>query len=400
MAAESNDVLPMSQETPLINLGYLEDDEQDLGQYMEQEQLVNGNVNLLAPPRSSSPGGLSCNSCLDEPPMEKGILDVQVVTSPGHILDRQNSAATAGMPVYRMEAQPRGLALIIEIEDYGERLETRIGSQTDVTNLRNLFKQLSFKPVHHKNPGYADLRRLLREFAGDDRHLAADMAVIVILSHGNEGKIFTAEGGSFQTEDIFVEFNNANCPKLMGKPKFFIVQACRGPELDRGIEEDLESRLQLEQNGGGAAAGAPARKRRHPGSSRDTDSDPFATAFHPDGDPRARPTWEDMVIANSTIPGFASIRDHEKGTWFIQSLVEIFSHHAHEKELVDLLRMTSQRLSQFTNEFREKQTCNIEMRHLYKRIYFNPVPLGESAKGLRRTQSTPPASPKGYVHEI
>lgn len=28
---------------------------------------------------------------------------------------------------------------------------------------------------------------------------------------------------------------------------------------------------------------------------------------------KARPTWEDMVIAYSTIPGFASIRDHEKG---------------------------------------------------------------------------------------
>jgi hypothetical protein len=30
---------------------------------------------------------------------------------------------------------------------------------------------------------------------------------------------------------------------------------------------------------------------------------------------KARPTWEDMIIAYSTIPGFASIRDHDKGTW-------------------------------------------------------------------------------------
>ena len=34
-----------------------------------------------------------------------------------------------------------------------------------------------------------------------------------------------------------------------------------------------------------------------------------------------RPTWEDMVIAYSTLPGFTSNRDHELGTWFIQSLV-------------------------------------------------------------------------------
>ena len=30
---------------------------------------------------------------------------------------------------------------------------------------------------------------------------------------------------------------------------------------------------------------------------------------------KARPTVEDMIIAYSTIPGFASIRDHESGTW-------------------------------------------------------------------------------------
>ena len=79
-----------------------------------------------------------------------------------------------------------------------------------------------------------------------------------------------------------------------------------------------------------------------------------------------------MIIAYSTIPGYASLRDHEKGTWFVQSLVEVFMSHAHDTELVDLLRMTSERLSHFTNEMGEKQTCNVERRHLYKRIYFNP----------------------------
>ena len=83
------------------------------------------------------------------------------------------------------------------------------------------------------------------------------------------------------------------------------------------------------------------------------------------------------------------LRDHQHGTWFVQSLVEVFMAHSHDTELVDLLRMTSERLSHFTNEQGEKQTCNVEMRlsqslgnyvitsyficrHLYKRIYFNP----------------------------
>ena len=34
-------------------------------------------------------------------------------------------------------------------------------------------------------------------------------------------------------------------------------------------------------------------------------------------------TWEDMVIAFSTIPGYVSNRDKEKGTWFIQSVCKV-----------------------------------------------------------------------------
>ncbi len=71
--------------------------------------------------------------------------------------------------------------------------------------------------------------------------------------------------------------------------------------------------------------------------------------------------------------------------------------HACDLELIDLLRMTSEYLSRFTNEYQEKQTCNVEMRHLYKRIYFNPgLPMvgGSPKTALRRSRSTPPASPR------
>merc|ERR550539_1986844 len=112
----------------------------------------------------------------------------------------------------------------------------------------------------------------------------------------------------------------------------------------------------------------PARRKRRHGN--DTDTIPFP---HPNSVLNtARPTWEDMIIAYSTIPGYTSQRDHETGTWFIQALVEVFMNHARDHELIDLLRMTSERLSGFKSEDGEKQTCNIEMRHLYKKIYFNP----------------------------
>ncbi len=87
---------------------------------------------------------------------------------------------------------------------------------------------------------------------------------------------------------------------------------------------------------------------------------------------RARPTWEDMIIAYSSIPGYESLRDHDTGSWFIRSLVEVFMNHAHEMDLMDLLMVTSQVLSKRTTEANDSQTCNVELRHIYKRVFFNP----------------------------
>ena len=166
--------------------------------------------------------------------------------------------------------------------------------------------------------------------------------------------------------------------------------------------ESLTSSTKRTHEGSTSGESPVARRRRH-GSS--TDSFPW-NAGHGDID-KARPTWEDMIIAYSTIPGYASMRDHEMGTWFVQSLVEVFSYHAADKELIDLLRMTSERLSQFTNDFNEKQTCNIEMRHLYKRIYFQPGLFEEprnrpknksqSPNMVKRSKSTPPPSPRRHA---
>jgi len=293
-----------------------------------------------------------------------------------------------------MTAYPRGLALIIEIEDYENNVASkRHGSHADVTNLKSLFEQLHFHIQYHRNLKRIDFYRVLTDFASAPEHRDADMMIMVILSHGRESAIITADGTVIATEEIYKRFNNTNCPGLRGKPKFFIVQACRGDDTDSGMMDEEELYQDSDQ------IKVKFLKRRREG----IDSIPMSICSELD---HARPTWEDMCIAYSTIPGYTSQRDPDKGTWFIQALVEIFMNHSHEKELIDLLRMTSDYLSKFTNSYGEKQTCNVEMRHLYKRIYFNPGIGGKSRlrrvsgtktkmspKPLRRSMSTPPSSP-------
>jgi hypothetical protein len=54
-----------------------------------------------------------------------------------------------------------------------------------------------------------------------------DMSVLVVLSHGDKDRIYSSDGQWVATDWILKQFNNANCPRLRGKPKFFIFQACR-----------------------------------------------------------------------------------------------------------------------------------------------------------------------------
>ena len=313
-------------------------------------------VGLGLPRSQSASSGRSCESCcLDTEAQHKGRLEVTVTPASYR---RSNSYQCSRMPAYPMNRRPRGLALIIDIEVYENDIqEQRLGSDVDAENLRALLRGLEFDVTVHKNLALGPFYREITDFCCNKMNAEADMAIVVILSHGKDGFVYSADGQSINMEYIYEFFNNRNCPLLRGKPKFFIVQSCRGDRPDQGVEEEQ-------------GAASPVR---HLTKKRKNESVDGVSAVGEAGDvARARPTWEDMIIAYSTIPGYASLRDHDKGTWFIQSLVEVFMSHAHDTELVDLLRMTSERLSQFTNDSGEKQTCNVEMRHLYKRIYFNP----------------------------
>jgi len=306
-------------------------------------------------------------------PEPQGLMNIVIQPSSG--LKRTHSIGRQQMAAYAMKSVPRGLALIIANERYQNNIrDERIGSACDRKNLESLFREMHFEVEVKLDLTKIELIQALQDFAGDQRHINCDMMILVVLSHGrSDGRIDTVEGQSYELESIFEQFNNQQCPYLKGKPKFFIIQACRGSVKDYGTTEAVD-RVPL--NPSRRSARRTAGDMAGP-ESLSTPADPSAVGtVLPFRDDLAwqRPTVEDMIIAYSTLPGFTSNRDHELGTWFIQSLVEVFQNHCAEWELVDLLRMTAERLSQFESQDREKQTCTIELRGLYKRLYFNPEP--------------------------
>lgn len=70
----------------------------------------------------------------------------------------------------------------------------------------------------------------LKSFAKLEHHHQADACFICLLSHGEEEYIFGTDGKRIPLNEIFMLFDNNNCKGLLGKPKVFIIQACRGGE--------------------------------------------------------------------------------------------------------------------------------------------------------------------------
>eukprot|EP00092_Neocalanus_flemingeri_P101353 GFUD01129594.1.p1 GENE.GFUD01129594.1~~GFUD01129594.1.p1 ORF type:complete len:249 (-),score=72.43 GFUD01129594.1:482-1123(-) len=167
------------------------------------------------------------------------------------------------------------------------------------------------------------------------------------MSHGSVGNLVDIQGNEIDVEDkILKKFYNAQCPALQGKPKLFLLQYCRGDELDFGVEVSSKVRL----------LGSRAATQ--------VDCPTFSKL----------PTVTDILIANSTVPGFVSNRNTKHGTWFFQCLVEVFKENAKHMDIRDMFDQVSRVLNEkeSNDNNRRKQTFEVTSRGFYKKLYFNP----------------------------
>ncbi|ESO83598.1 hypothetical protein LOTGIDRAFT_133150, partial [Lottia gigantea] len=136
-------------------------------------------------------------------------------------------------------------------------------------------------------------------------HENSDACFICLLSHGEEGYIYGTDGEMLALNQIFDLFNNNKCPLLKGKPKIFIVQACRGGSFDRGVSID------------------------------ETDGGPAIPMI------KQLPTLSDMIIGYPTQAGFYAWRNRERGSWYIEAIVKVFIKHAKHDDICTLFNRVS-----------------------------------------------------------
>lgn len=261
---------------------------------------------------------------------------------PMQLFVRTAQKVQRGKKIFKMTSKPRGKCLIINNIDFDGIMSYRTGSEKDGMKLDMVFNQLHYD-VKLKCDVTADaMKELFEKFAKDPEHECLDSCVVIILSHGDSDIIYGVDGEKVRVEDIFAMFNNENCPVLMTKPKMFFIQACRGSDNDSGVEAKETT------DAGVVRTQTPTKSR-------------FRI-----------PVYTDMLIAYSTIPGYASIRDEIFGTWFCQELVDALIEDACDTDVETILKRVDEKVQARVSASGDKQSTEVIRRGWHKTLYFNP----------------------------
>lgn len=248
---------------------------------------------------------------------------------------------------YQMLSLPRGKALIINNVDFENEIkETRYGSDVDANNLDLLLNALNYEVRVRRNLHLHEMKEELNNLAKTS--INVDSCIIAILTHGEHRHFWSYDNKRLEEEWVLERFNNVNCPAFSGKPKFFILQACRGDKWNHAISK------------------LPANDQAR--IVPDSASVRYSQQHIPE-----LPEYSDMVVAYATIPGYVAIRDVVSGSWFIESICKVFMERAFEDDLYELLRRMQARIqNQYTTSTGWKQTCETNFRNFTKKMYFNP----------------------------
>uniref|UniRef100_UPI00398ED690 caspase-7-like isoform X2 n=1 Tax=Pristiophorus japonicus TaxID=55135 RepID=UPI00398ED690 len=209
---------------------------------------------------------------------------------------------------YDMNYKHAGMCLIFNNKNFHPRtgMNKRNGTDEDAGNLAKTFQKLRFKIMVHNDQTCDEMLEKLKNAAKDDYSEMASF-VCIFLSHGDDGFLFGTDGKK-EIKEFTSIFRGDRCKYLVGKPKLFFIQACRGTEFDAGVETD-------------------------------SISEDISNPLH------KIPIEADFLYAYSTVAGYYSWRNTGNGSWFIQSLCHVLDTYGNKLELMRLLTRVNHKVA-------------------------------------------------------
>uniref|UniRef100_A0A4W2BKI6 Caspase family p20 domain-containing protein n=1 Tax=Bos indicus x Bos taurus TaxID=30522 RepID=A0A4W2BKI6_BOBOX len=189
----------------------------------------------------------------------------------------------------------------------------RLGAQHDVEALGGLCQALGFETTLRTDPTAQTFQEEMAQFRKrlDAHRGPVSCALVALMAHGGpQGQLLGADGQERQLEVLVQELSH--CGALRGRPKIFLLQACRGGHRDAGV--------------GPAALPWFRRWLRAPPATPSQ-----ADVLHVCTDVQGRssrgptprsPNQADVLMVYAAAEGCVAYRD-KKGSDFIQTLVEV-----------------------------------------------------------------------------
>lgn len=208
----------------------------------------------------------------------------------------------------------------------------------DVRSLAWSFTRLHFQVDVVHNRTVAELRALVTELSAFD-HSRYSCFVLCVVSHGERGLIFGGDEGKKLLRDVVDAFSPTRCPSLKGKPKLFVIQACRPAE------------------------GSAGAQKKSPGPLNAADAMP--------------PLQADMVLACAAAEGYVEHIDSSVGTPFIQKFCRVLdSSDVGNMHILDILSSVNRGLAAEFGKTKgyTKQSTSVGS-HLSKLFYLRPRPV-------------------------
>ncbi|XP_031442806.1 caspase-3-like [Clupea harengus] len=238
---------------------------------------------------------------------------------------------------YNMNYPCLGQCVIINNKNFDSKtgMNMRNGTDADAGNMMKVFTQLGYKVKINNDLTVKDIKTLLYNVSKEDHSKSASF-VCVLLSHGDEGVLYGTDA-PVDLKDLTGLFRGDRCTTLVGKPKLFFIQACRGTELDSGIETDSVAE-------GGSTERIPVEA--------------------------------DCLYAYSTAPGYYSWRNTANGSWFIQSICDMLLRFGKELEIMQIMTRVNHKVAlEFQSSsnlpgYNEKKQIPCIVSMLTKELYF------------------------------
>ena len=138
---------------------------------------------------------------------------------------------------YDMGHKRRGRAIIFNHLNFEDPEMMRHGTNMDRDSLTKTLRKMKFQDKDitvFKDLELSKIQEILKALSEED-HTDADCLLVAVFTHGDSyGRLNDSDGTSYLQSKLwqpFLETDTTRVSSLAGKPKIFIIQACRGGKV-------------------------------------------------------------------------------------------------------------------------------------------------------------------------